>query len=231
VATTPPTIVSFSQSGTNFASNTSKVTSGVSVQAGDLIVVGVLAKSNSSFGTGTTDTQGNTYATGAAFVVTASRCAAGYAWATAGSTGSIDITSNVNAASAWGMMVWVLRAHNGLGADASRQQADLTPSHTITTLGDNSVLLVLNGDFESNDGASRTWTSINGSTGFERLYQRDTTAVYVFYANEYADVGPAGSKTFGMGAPAGQDYSLVGIEVKGITSTAAPDVVAARFGS
>jgi hypothetical protein len=226
---TPPTIVSFTQSATNFTSTTSKQTT-VSVQVGDLIVVWELAKNYMSYGTGTSDTQSNSYTNGVSYVVVANRTANGYAWTEAGSTGSVTITSNVNTASNWGMFVWVLRDHGGIGADASRNQADTLPSHTVTTTGANSALLVANGDFESNDGASRTWTSINGSTGSERLYQRDAGVVYVFYANEYADTGAAGSKTFGMGAPAGQDYALVAVEVLGTTPPAAPpDVTVARY--
>jgi hypothetical protein len=101
---TPPTIVSFTQSATNFTSTTSKQTT-VSVQVGDLIVVWELAKNYMSYGTGTSDTQSNSYTNGVSYVVVANRTANGYAWTEAGSTGSVTITSNVNTASNWAVAV------------------------------------------------------------------------------------------------------------------------------
>jgi hypothetical protein len=95
----------------------------------------------------------------------------------------------------------------------------------LTTAAANSGLCVASSDWNSIDGTTRTRRTINGSTGTEELYGRDS-AQYAWYAQDYADCGAAGSITAGYSAPTGQASAIIAVEIKGTAGGAAlPELV------
>lgn len=117
---------------------------------------------------------------------------------------------------AWGVDVYNFRGSTGIGA-SSKTGTTGAPSLAVTTTGDDSALVVANADFNAVDGTSRTWRTPSGSSAaVEELYFRDTHW-YTVYGAYHADAGTNGSKTVGLSAPTGQNYSIVVCEVFGTT--------------
>jgi hypothetical protein len=146
----------------------------------------------------------------------------------AGGTGW-TLTDSLVGGGQWGFTALRFSGSDGIGASAQGSAASGAPSLAITTTQDNSALVVIVGDWNAADGASRTWRTVNGITptsgnGGERVYARSVGA-YTVYAAYYSDAGAAGSKTVGLSAPSGQKYSIAAIEVKGVA--APPTVVTA----
>jgi len=125
----------------------------------------------------------------------------------------------------------LFRGSDGVGAAASTNNGTGSgaPSLDITTLQDNSAIVVVVCDWNAVDGASRTWRTVNGITptsgnGLERSYMFDSVRM-TYYVAYYSDVGTAGLKTVGISAPGGQRYVIGAIEVKG-TAGGGPSPVA-----
>ena len=115
---------------------------------------------------------------------------------------------------------------DGIGASAKTNTTG-APSLNITTTQDNSAIVVAVGDWNAIDGSSRTWRTVNSITptsgnGYELTYFRDASH-YVVYVAYYPDAGAAGSKTVGLSAPSGQQYSIIALEIKG-TAGAPPSL-------
>ena len=127
----------------------------------------------------------------------------------------------------WGFAVLRFSGSAGIGATPAAEQEtnNTAPSLTFTTTGDNSAIVVFVGDWNSADGASRVWRTVNSITptagnGFETTYARDA-ARYTVHIGYYPDAGAAGSKTVGLSAPTTMKASIVAVEVRG-TAGAAP---------
>lgn len=119
----------------------------------------------------------------------------------------------------------VFRDSDGVGASAKTNVLSGAPSLDITTTQDNSAIVVVVGDWNAADGASRTWRTVNGTApsaanGFELTYFRDSSR-YTLYVAYYPDAGAAGAKTVGLSAPTGQKYSIIAVEVKGTAAAGA----------
>lgn len=230
---TPPTFVSFTDSDrgwvSSFAAGTVYTISSVAVQTGDLLVlVGGGEGGDRAFGTpaggGLTYTQQqkpNTDNDGSHTQA--------YIWtATASSTTSVTITATSNGTNGGehGIACYVWRNSGGLGNSAGNEASGTAPSLALTTLGDNSAIVLFNADWNATDGTTRTWRTINSVTptagnGAEKIYQRDA-ASWAVYSGYWSDAGAAGSKTTGLSAPTGQTGNTVVIEVKGVAGTS-PD--------
>lgn len=124
----------------------------------------------------------------------------------------------------WNLNVVRFSGSDGIGAvpAGEAETVDTAPSLSITTTSDNSAIVVFIGDWDAEDGTSRTWRTVNGITptagnGYELTYFRNASnyAVYIAY---YPDAGAAGAKTVGFTAPASPKASIVAIEVKGTTA-------------
>lgn len=110
----------------------------------------------------------------------------------------------------WGFNCLRWSGSDGVGASAKANVSGAAPSLALTTTGANSAVATFNSDWNAADGASRTWR--NGET--EQTYFRDA-ARYTVYAGRWNDSGAAGAKTLGLSAPAGQKYSIAGVEILG----------------
>lgn len=111
------------------------------------------------------------------------------------------------------------RGSDGVGVSAQNNNNALAPSVSANTQQANSALVAIIGDWSAQDGAARTWLTVNGVTptagnGAEKLYFRDAVH-YAVYAAVWSDAGAIGSKTVGLSAPGGQTFSIVEVEIKG----------------
>ncbi len=228
-----PTFVGEFESSSWQTSTTPKTSASITWLTNDvLVVVGVTGDSASTFNTPT--------ATGLTFtlaqsIVVSNRCSTWLWTAVAGAGGtqavSLSTASNPNG-DVWGMSVIQFRDSDGVGASSKTNASSGAPSLAITTTVANSAILVVNGDWNATDGASRTWRTVNSITptagnGLELTYQRGSST-YTSYVAYYDDAGTAASKTVGLSAPSGQAYAIIAVEVKGSTAVATLPVRPAR---
>lgn len=219
---TPPTFVTDYPSA--FNTGTQPKTSTPTVATGDVLVVVSVAEGQLSWVAPSGGAL--TYAAGPALTA-ATRCAAGSWSTTASGAQSYTLSMGDNSGTLWwGFNALRFSGSAGLGATASATAGGVAaPTLGITTLGDNSAIVVIIGDYDAVSGTSRTWRAVNGTTPtgantFERTYFTDPSH-YTLYVAYYPDAGTAGLKTVGMTAPANQMYSIIAYEVKGATATAA----------
>lgn len=212
---TPPTLVSYGASV--FNTSTAPKTVSVTVQNGDLLVVISLEEAADSPVT-TAPTGGSLTYSQLAQLGTTSAHARAIAWsanATSNTTFSVSaVAPSSHTAGWWGVCVWVWRNHNGTGTIGAPTVNSTSNLVTMTTASDNSALSVASCDYLAVDGTTRTRRTVNGSTGTEESYFRDS-AHYTVYAQDYADCGTAGSITAGYSAPTGQTSAIIAVEVKG----------------
>lgn len=147
--------------------------------------------------------------------------------ATATSNSTFDITLTATNASSgytlyWGGSVKIFRGSDGVGNSVKTNVSSGAPTVNITTTQANSSISVFNNDWNSVDGASRTWRTGAGSFT-ETTYFRDP-ARYAVYSGYHADAGAIGTQTVGLSAPSGQKYSIVAVEVKGSAGGGAIDL-------
>lgn len=163
----------------------------------------------------------------------ASNCTC-YIWTATAGSGSITPTftpGGSNGNQVFGANVLEFSGSDGVGA-SNKAQTTGAPSLSVTTLQDNSAIVVANADYLATDGTSRTWRTVNSITpssggGTEPTYFR-SSANYTVYAAYYSDAGTAGAKTVGLSAPTGQQYSIIGVEVKGAAAGGGATTVPAR---
>lgn len=120
------------------------------------------------------------------------------------------------------------RDSDGVGATTKTNATTAAPTLNVTTTQDNSALVVVVGDWNATDGASRAWRAINSITptaanGYERSYHRDSSN-YGAYGAYYPDAGSIAVKAVGLTAPT-MKYSIATVEVKGTAGTPPADVV------
>jgi len=187
-----------------------KVVTGVSVLAGDLLVVLPVSEDYTAAKVADVSSGSEVWAIQEAVEIAGNSTAYGFT-ATAVATATLSITVSLvdQSPSAWGFGVFVFRGHGGVGATNS-DTGDGAPLLSLTTLGDSSAVAVASADWNSVDGSTRTWRA--GITGKD--YFRDAAA-YAAYMGLAADTLSAGIKTEGLTAPTGQHYSIVAIEVLG----------------
>lgn len=222
-----PTFVAEYENSQGWGVTTTPKTVSVTTAVGD--VLAILTAGESDFttldlptgGTGTYVNQEN--------IDVADRCSIRVDTAVTGISAQTYTLNQANSGSGkWGFTGARFSGSNGIGAAESTNALDAAPSLSITTLQANSALVVIVGDFEANDGASRTWLTVNGFTptagnGQELVYFRDAAA-YTVYVAYYPDAGAAGAKTVGLSAPAGQDYTIAAVEIIGIAGALASNV-------
>jgi hypothetical protein len=214
VATPPPFVLDYEAAESTNGTTTVSVT----VADGDMLVV---AGNTSDFGTtlGTPSGGGLTYTLQQSVsVVDYGRV---YLW-TAPSASAQTFTMSVTRAGAtandWGYTAHRFGANGGLGASSSTNVASGAPSLGLTTTGANSAVVVISGDWNGADGASRTWRTAN-VVAAETRYYRNAPLGWTFYEGYHSDAGAAGAKTVGLSAPAGQKYSIAAVEILGTVAT------------
>lgn len=214
-----PTNIFNGQTTYNSGGNTSK-TINVTVQTGDVLIVAAQAENFDA------DTSVSITVSGGGLTWTSAQTVAVnsygyvrlyYATATSNATFDITLTATGTVYSGytvyWGGSVKIFRGSDGVGASSKTNVSSGAPTLNITTTQANSAICVFNNDWNSVDGASRTWRTGAGSLT-ETTYFRDA-ARYSVYSGYHADAGSTGTKAVGLSAPSGQKYSIVAVEVKG----------------
>lgn len=214
--TTPPTRVSFGASV--FNTSTTPKTVSVTVQTGDILVVMSLGESSNSAAVNTAPTGGSLTYTQRATLGTSSATGRAIAWtapATSSTTFSVSAIAPATDGSLWwGVAVWVWRGSDGVGTIGAPTAGSTSNLVTLTTTGANSALAIGSADWAAKDGTTRTRRTINGSTGTEQVYSRDSVH-WGTYAQDYGDTGAAGSVTGGYSAPTLQASAIIAVEVLG----------------
>lgn len=217
---TPPTFVA--EYETVFSTSATPKTTSVTVAAGDtLVIIGMTEDQGYTLNT---PTGGSLTYTLEQSVVVSNFCTA-YVW-TAPAPGSQTFTLSgtmTGGSGLWGFNCLRFSGSPGIGASSKTNITSGAPSLGITTTGDNSAIVVANADWTASDGASRTWRTVNGITptsgnSLEVTYYRNSTT-YTAYGAYWNDAGTAGAKTVGLSAPSAQKYSIVAVEVQGVTSS------------
>jgi hypothetical protein len=96
------------------------------------------------------------------------------------------------------------------------------PSTTITPEAANSVITMLNTDWVPTNPVGRAWvtTSTTDATVWETFMKFVSLNYWTAYA--YMRVGAIGSKTIGMSAPSGQNWTIIGVELLAPSAAPAP---------
>jgi hypothetical protein len=214
-----PTFVSETETAWALDTSLTRVTAAISVQTGDVLVACMMGDTATNMGTFTASGGSLTWTTQRT-VGTATQGLTTVATATATSTTSFTVTATrtSSSSSGWGMVVMVFRAVQALGANAGTTGSSAAPTVNITTTAANSVLVVANFDTGTTDGASRVWRN-NAGALTETTYNK-IIATGEAYAGYHADAGAAGTYAVGMSAPATQNYSIIALELQGVTGAA-----------
>lgn len=186
----------------------SLVTASFTPAAGDVIVVKALS-SDASMTFGTPTGGGLTYTSQYSLFTALFTGIQIWTAVVGGSPSSMTVTLSVaGTAHTHGMVVerWAGATLAGTPATGHAQSASGTPSATVTTVGTNSVVSWVSGDWNEILGA-RTYLG----TGIEVASQQADTHYVGDWA--YQPAAAAGSQTFGLSAPAGQKWTLAGIEI------------------
>lgn len=137
-----------------------------------------------------------------------------------GSPGSMSVTLSAPAGSCYHSMV-VERWANAQLATTPAASSPIsggsgTPTATITTTADNSIVTWVNVDENSRDPSSRAYLSSATEDGLADGHSSVSSVHY--YA--YQTAATTGSQTIGMSAPLNQNWVMVGIEVLAAAATA-----------
>lgn len=218
---TPPTFVNEYEAAWNSGTQPKAVTT--TAVTNDRLVVGAIAETNLSW----TAPTGGGYIYNAGPTLNPANYCASAVWTATASSDQTNFSlsmGNNSGTSWWGWNGLRFSGSDGIGQTASTNTTG-APSLSITTLHDNSAIVVFVGDWNAADGTSRTWRTVNGTAptagnGFEKTYFRDGSH-YTVYAAYYPDAGAAGAKTVGLSAPTGQQYTIIAVEVRGAAGAVA----------
>lgn len=144
-----------------------------------------------------------------------------------GQTFTCSVT-NSSSAIEWNYDVLRFSGASGIGNSNKAQGSNATASVSLTTSGANSAVVAVNGDWNAVDGTTRTWATVNGITptsgnSLERVYSRGSTT-YGAYVAYWNDVGSAGTNTYSIAVPLGQQYSIATVEVLGTATNSGASV-------
>jgi len=229
----PPTYVAEYETVWNTGTQPKAVST--TVDNNDRLVIGAIAETTLTW---TAPSGGGLTYTAGPSINVASYCSTAVWTASGTSTQTFSLSvGNNSGASWWGWSAHRFSASDGIGQTASTNTTG-APSLAITTLFNNSAIVVYVGDWNAVDGTARTWRAVNGTTptlgnGFEKTYFRDGSH-FTTYSAYYPDAGAAGLKIVGLSAPAGQQYAIIAVEVRGTAASATslvPSKRRARMGA
>jgi hypothetical protein len=207
----PPTLISETQVSSWTTIDSSKATSSFNAQAGDVIVVYGMTEDQPI----SLSVSGGSLTWTELQRVNVSNYGRAYAWtATVDSNKTMSVTCTRGALSgSYGCDALLFRDSAGVGASAKTNAASGSPSLSLTTVGDNSAVVVGDVDWNAASGASRAWRTTAGA--FTEEAYATLTGHYTVYGGVHPDVDAAGAKTVGLTAPS-QKYSMVAVEVQGL---------------
>lgn len=124
----------------------------------------------------------------------------------------------------FGGNVLLIRNSGGVGASAKTNGTGAPTLDLATTRAD-SMIVVANADFAVGTG-TRTWRTGAGALT-ETTYSVATNMTV--YGGYHASVGPSGTYAVGLSLPTGQTYSIVALEVWGLTPPSASKFFRMRY--
>lgn len=187
---------------------------------GDVIVVKAVKENDNGVGFDNPfDTQGNSY-TLRTNHSSVDHCQAWIWTAVAGAATSMTVSLPMIGSSTWRSMTveqWTNAALAGTPAVNSTESGTGTPSATLTTTQDLSVVTWCNGDWSANDPSGRVYNSTSAAPTEDGFHDKSGTGNYVAYY-AYQNATSAGSQTFGLTSPGSQTWTMLGIEILDIAS-------------
>jgi hypothetical protein len=108
-----------------------------------------------------------------------------------------------------GANILTFRDTGDIGDVEQGTQSLAIPSLSIQTVADASAIVVVIGDYQNVDGASRVWLTGAGALT-ELTYFH---GIYTVYLGYHANAGVSATRTVGLSAPGGQIYSEAAIEI------------------
>ncbi|HEX6498691.1 MAG TPA: hypothetical protein VF054_06620 [Micromonosporaceae bacterium] len=217
---TAPTISSVTTWSTTNGTSTAQP---VTVPAGALIVVTV-GEGWNGFTYTVSSSPALTFTSRAAVQETNSGGQAAIFTAYAATAGTYTITIAGSSAGYRAGAIYVVTGHGEQtwgGATATAHGTGAKPSCPITTTRDNSLLIMVDGDANSQT-ATRTYRD---APTVEDDYYHYSTETSQYGWHKFADV--AGTYTEGMTSPANQAYALCAVEVRGVAAASAATITAA----
>src|SRR6185436_6999807 len=128
--------------------------------------------------------------------------------------GSISVTSNWGTENSQSSVCYVvLNAEPTLGGTFGTGVLQASPSVTVTTTRDNSIIFGCTADWNAVNGATRTLRD----AATERLYFRDGNYTTYYYTKTATTIA---AYTEGISAPAGQQSSTALLEIRGVAPVA-----------
>jgi hypothetical protein len=127
--------------------------------------------------------------------------------------GTIDVTVTGNAGYAR-TIVYAITGHDEATYGGAHNMATATTgsaSVSLTTTRENSLVLVVAGDYNEVNGNFRSWKK-PGVNWVEDVYGDFGESVVYF---SHSHISNAGANTFGLNSPSGQAYGIVAIEIRG----------------
>jgi hypothetical protein len=153
----------------------------------------------------------------------------------ASSTATLTGT-NINNTVHYGFDIIAFTGQEGAGASAISAAAQANnPTISITTTQANSAIAIILADWGANPWPTRTWLQPGGIATFvETATAQTVSGQYSTIGGYYPDAGVVGAKTIGLSAPTTGTWTLVAMEIKGISgisgsSAASEDGVAGQF--
>lgn len=219
---TPPTYIAGSASVYNLTS-TPIATGSLTLLTGDVVVSGLAVADEraaaenynwTALGGGTWTEVGPTSGT-----VTADVYMAGaHVITTGGASSAVSVARAAGDVVTWGHTAAQFRNSPGVGAVSIKSGVGGNPTGTITTLYDNSAIVVFMSEYSAVDASAAIWQTINGVTpaaGSGEILKATTAGQYTNAAAVYSDAGAAGMKTFGFTTNVGTDWQWIAFEVRG----------------
>jgi hypothetical protein len=207
-----PTLAASFNVNSAAADTTALTTSSFTPATGDIIVVKGVVADNFAMAA-PSDTQGNTY-TQRALSSLGSNVWAAIWTATASSATSMTVSTGTVGAAQWHSTTverWSGAALAGTPATNGTKTGTGAPATTLTSTGTGSVVTWLNGDWAAVSPAGRTYNTTSATPTEDGIHDKSTG----FYVAEYAWQAAAspGTQTFGLTAPTGETWTLLGIEI------------------
>lgn len=204
----PPTYVQHYQTGWG-SSSTPNNTSSFSVLAGDVLVAYSMTANDAT----TVSVSGGSLSWTLQQSIGVTNYSRLYIW-----TAVVDVDKSMNMSFSrggslnnFGGGAFTFRGSSGIGASSSTNTTG-APSLNLTTIGSQSAIVVISADWNALSSA-RTWRT--GAGALTESAYTYTAGQYTIYAGFHANAGAPGTYTVGLSAPAGQQYSIGAIEVKG----------------
>lgn len=213
ISTSSPTFVAKYETTWNDATlYTKNVMSSVPVNAGDLLVA-VAASENNTNPLNITENGSSSWVAQYSDIGSAPVSVWTYQ-VTSNENLTVNFTTIGNGK--FGGTVFRFSSNGGLGVKNSNNSTTGLPSLTLNGVYEKSTIIMIVSDWNAVVGTQTVDSSIGSFTAMTG-YPGDG-AVYGVFGGYYPDAGLTGNKTIGMTSPSGQNWTIAGIEVRGVAS-------------